>query len=125
MYIIKGDVDMKKSIFRLVCIIVLVVVLSVTALAAYSTKNGISLSVFANADSQMAHCWAECDDSSSISAALSVYDEDNSRIGYNIEYGTTYAYSSLDMAGSYAKAGSSATINGVVTSGPSNLIAYY
>lgn len=92
-----------------------------------STINGIKVSV--SASNSLGKNQTDASGASKTCAVLSVYNSSDTRIDYQIQYsnwGNECAIASSNKTDGYYVYGSgSATINGVTTSGPSKVKAYY
>lgn len=99
----------------------IVLTISVTADDAYSTTNGIYLYVEAAGSSASAQALAGNNSTSATQyfASISVYDKNYTRIDYKTDYDESHAWAISNSVGVTAKGSSSATINGIATSGPS------
>lgn len=121
---------MNKRLIRVLsvlCIIAYIFSVSAFAGEGSSTINGIK--VYVSASNSLGKNQTDASGASQTCAVLSVYDSTDTRIDYQIQYsnwGNERAIASSGKTNGYYVYGSgSATINGVTTSGPKKVKAYY
>lgn len=122
----------KRLISAIMLVVVLISCLAIPASAARyngfasGTLNKITNTVMASTDYACGSSAPYCSSATATMAVLSVYNTSGSRVYYLTDTGITDAYvEKINYVGSYVKGSSSATINGVATTGPSYEVNYY
>lgn len=116
---------MTKATKRVISVLLLAVILTVSAVAAArsvsnGTLNGISISVGASAYSTEATSYALCNSATSVTTTVSAYTANHVYLGGRTKTGSNDAMASYSAGStaSYAIGTSSAVINGVTKTGP-------